>query len=253
MVQILGFVLFIYLGLGLFLYLMQRSFIYFPTPEVNPTGIEQVYFRNGDFLFKSYVLNPGKQKALIYFGGNAESVSDNTEDFIRWFPHHTIYLQVYRGYEGTDGRPSEDTIFADATILFDSIKQKFRSISVIGRSLGSGVASYLAANRPVEKLILVTPFDSIKHVAQDNYPIYPMDLLLKDKFESDQRVKYIKADTLIVIAEHDQVVKPKYGRALARVFPQKQLQLLEVAGSNHQTVSHSEIYQHRVREFLNLK
>ena len=75
------------------------------------------------------------------------------------------------------------------------------SISVIGRSLGSGVACYLAAHRKIQHMALVTPYDSMTSLAQTHYPIFPVRWLLKDRFESSKLANSIDSETLVLLAE----------------------------------------------------
>ena len=132
-----------YFSIGVLLYFGQRSFLYFPSPVVNH-DFETLVFNNSGESINVIVGNKEKQKAILYFGGNAESVVYNMPIFTNIFQDHTIYLVNYRGYGGSSGSPKEKDIFADASIIFEAIKKKHSEVSVIGRSLGSGIATFLA-------------------------------------------------------------------------------------------------------------
>src|SRR3954449_865774 len=97
---------------------------------------------------------------LLYFGGNAEDVAWNLKRVAQQAPGAGWLLVDYRGYGASDGTPSEEALSDDAIEWFDYAKQKLdaQSIVVFGRSLGSGVAVQLAAARPVQAVILATPF-----------------------------------------------------------------------------------------------
>ena len=86
---------------------------------------------------------------LLYFGGNAEDVSYNLPSLSTAFSDYAIYLMHYRGYGGSSGKPSEAALVADALALFDKVNTEHQNITVVGRSLGSGVAVHLASLRPV--------------------------------------------------------------------------------------------------------
>ncbi len=111
---------------------------------------------------------------------------------------YTVYLIPYRGYGNNAGTPAEQVLYSDAVQIYTTIKDQHDSVSLMGRSLGSGIATYVAANRQVDKLILVTPFDSIENVAKDIYWMFPVSLLIKDKFRSSERVKDITAPNLYI-------------------------------------------------------
>jgi pimeloyl-ACP methyl ester carboxylesterase len=94
----------------------------------------------------------------------------------------------YRGYGGSDGTPSETALLSDALFVFDYMLATEgidpAHVVLMGRSLGSGVAVHVAAKRKVGGVILVTPFDSLVNVARAHYPIFPVGLMLKHRFDS---------------------------------------------------------------------
>lgn len=124
-------------------------------------------------------------------------------------------------------------------------------MSVIGRSLGSGVATYVAANRAVEKLVLVTPYDSIQAIAQKSYPMYPMSIMLKDKYDSVGRVNEITAETLILIAENDNVIKKAHSDKLVAAMQRQAVDKVVVSNSGHSTISDTQEYRDSLHQFMN--
>ena len=237
-----------YLGLGLMLYINQRSLLYYPTPKLDHQS-KELTFNNESESINVIVLNQGKTKAILYFGGNGEAVARNATEFEFLFPAHTVYLVNYRGYGGSSGVPEERGIYSDALYIFDQIKQNHDTVSVIGRSLGSGVATLVASARELDKLILITPFDSIQNVAQGSFPIFPASLLIKDKYDSLSRVKDIRVPTLILIAEFDEVIGRKYSMNLASAFNPEQLTLEVIRDAGHNTISLKERYGSLLKAF----
>ena len=119
----------------------------------------------------------------------------------------------------------------------------------MGRSLGSGVAVYVAINRKVARMILATPYDSIENVAQDKYPIFPIRILLKDKFESWRRAPLVRAATLVLIAGDDQVVpRSNSDRLIAQFRVRPDVVVIGQAG--HNTISVKSGYAQAIRVFL---
>ena len=166
-------ILIVYLGIGSFLFIKQREFLYFPAPAISHKYSE-ITFKHDNEKIKVVSLNFEKPQAILYFGGNAESVEYNIDAFSHNFPNHNIYLTKYRGYGGSTGNATEEKLYADALYIFDQLQKNHDNISIIGRSLGSGVASYVASKRHIKKLALITPFDSVQNVAQKSFPLYPM-------------------------------------------------------------------------------
>ncbi len=239
----------IYLVLGAVLFIKQSSFLYFPTKPTNSLHNKEV-FKNGNESVYTTVLNPGHDKAIIYFGGNAEDVDYNANDFSKIFKSYTVYLVKYRGYGKSTGQPSEQNLYSDALYVYDKLKEKYSDISVIGRSLGSGVATYLAANRSISKLALITPFDSIESIAQEIFPIYPMSFILRDKYKSINRVSQIKAHTLILIAENDQVVKRSHSERLVSKFPAAQVAVKIIENTGHNSIANNRTFYEALRGYF---
>jgi esterase/lipase len=238
-----------YVGMGFFLYLNQRDFLYFPTPDT-PTAYKHMTLQNEGASINVIILNEGHKNAILYFGGNAESMAKSSDYIAKQFPAFTVYLMDYRGYGGSTGEATEKGLYSDALKLYDAIKPKHNLISVGGRSLGSGIATYVAAHREVSKLALITPFDSIVNVAQERYPLYPVHLLLHDKYDTVSRVKQIKAKTFIVIAQNDKVVSRERTEALIRAFDPEQLEMAVIENRGHSDISSDERYYRIMQAFI---
>ena len=240
-----------YLGLCAVLFLLQRSLLYYRTPETESKHANSISLPSNGETIKLWHINNNSPQAIIYFGGNAEDVALNILDYSLLFRNHSVYLVNYRGYGGSTGSPAETGLYLDALAIYDHLQEKHSSISVIGRSLGSGVASYLAAERTVDKLVLITPFDSIENVAKSKFPIFPISLLLKDKYKSIDRVDKIKASTLILIAERDEVIPRRSSKKLAAAFPASQVTITTVENAMHNDIHFSPAYTAALAEFVN--
>ncbi len=120
---------------------------------------------------------PGPEKILILgFGGNAWNGQDVAEYLHQLFPDAEVAAFHYRGYSPSTGNAAAEALIADAPLVYDWVVQRIAPTKTIavGFSIGSGVAAALAAKRPLDGLILVTPFDSLKAVAQSMYPWLPI-------------------------------------------------------------------------------
>ena len=137
--------------LSAWVFFTQRGQIYFPTPESQHLNAEQLWIESQGERIKVWVVARPGGRALLYFGGNAEDVAGNIESFAEAFSDRSLYLVNYRGYGGSSGRPSEAGLVADALAVFDHVRTQHPDIAVMGRSLGSGVAVQLAAERPVDR------------------------------------------------------------------------------------------------------
>lgn len=240
----------VYMVGGVLLYILQNSFIYYPTQAVKHPFPEKSFINDGETI-RVITLNEGKEKAIVYFGGNGDSVAYSAEDFYENFPGYTVYLVNYRGYGGSSGRPTQAGLFSDAMAIYDKIKNDHQQIIAIGRSLGSGIAVYLASQREVEKLVLITPFESLQSVAQEIYPIFPMSLILKDRYRSMEYAEKVSAKKiLMLIAGEDRIIPPEHAYRLAKSFAHKELTIEVIEEKGHNTISSDQRYYTLLKDFI---
>ena len=238
-----------YTGIVALLYIGQRHLLYLPTPENNSVNEESVRWESGSETIKIWRIGAG-MNALVYFGGNAEDVAGNIPEFQQYFPDHTLYLVNYRGYGGSTGNPTEAGLFEDALNVYDKVSENHENISVIGRSLGSAVAAYLAAEREVNKLVVVTPFDSVLNMAKGMYPIFPVSLILKDRFDTVGRVSEIQAPILALVAERDGIIPRKRTDALTSAIPANQVSVEIIKNTTHNDIQNSTDYAEALISFI---
>ncbi len=196
-------------------------------------------------------MNP-ENPLIIYYGGNAEEVSQNLYDLDN-FGDHSILFMNYRGYGNSDGRPGQNALFADALFIFDFISKKYHispeKIILMGRSLGSAVAIHMASQRQVKAVLLVTPFDNLINIAKKNYPIFPIKHLLKHPFLSDQIAPRITCPMMAILGEKDQIIPNERSLALLRKWGGKSDYLI-IKNVGHNTISHTQEYWLAVNQFL---
>ena len=232
----------VYLGLCAALFVFQRSLIYYPQPRSGLGAPPAQAFQAGETALQLTVRPRPGPGAVLSFGGNAEDVSTSLPELAAAWPGRELVLLHYRGYGGSAGRPSEAALVADACALFDRIHASHPDVIVVGRSLGSGVAVQLASARPVSALVLVTPFDSLQSLAQAQFRMFPVRWLLVDKFESWRFAPRVSAPTLIVAAEHDEVIPRASTERLAARFAAGVASSVVIAGAGHNTISDNPAY-----------
>ncbi len=205
----------------------------------------------GGVVLRGWEVNPGRRRGLVYLGGNAEPLDGARAGLERHFPGHTLYLLAYRGYGASGGRPSQPALVGDALALHDLVTDRHphRPVDVIGRSLGSGVAMQLAARRPVERLVLVTPFDSAAAVGQDHLPRVPMHRVLHDRWDSTAVAADVAARILVVRAGRDQVVLPPRTDALLAALTGP-TEVVDLPEADHASLVEDPAYWDALREFL---
>jgi pimeloyl-ACP methyl ester carboxylesterase len=253
MLAFVGTVVVVYVLLCVYAYARQRALIYYPTPaEAGSIGEAVSLPVSGAVLRLILVRRPGAS-AVIYFGGNAESVATSASDLAQAVPDRSWVFVNYRGYGGSSGSPSEQALVADALAVFDRLSSRYADVAVVGRSLGSGVAVQLAVARPVSALVLVTPYDSLVSVGHDSLPWLPVSWLAKDRFESVRYAPRVACPTLVMMAENDRVVAPVHTKRLVAAFAAGVVSTVEMPGATHNDIQLWPGYDRTISEFLNTK
>ena len=158
---------------------------------------------------------------ILGFGGNAWNGQDVAEYLHELFPEAHVVAFHYRGYRPSTGRPSADDLIADAPLVFDeAVKRvKPKRIVTVGFSIGTGVGATLAGKRKFDGLILVTPFDSLKAVAQGAFPWLPGGPFFQHEIDAAKALKGAKVPTAIIGAERDELIPPARTDALRPKVP----------------------------------
>jgi fermentation-respiration switch protein FrsA (DUF1100 family) len=233
---ILRIALCVYVGLCLFFFIFQRSFIYMPTP-MTPAHEQTLILEVPDARLRiSGAIHDGP-KALVYFGGNAEDVARTVPELAAVFPDRSIYAMHYRGYSGSTGRPSEAALRSDARKLFTMVHDRHSEVAVVGRSLGSSLAIQIAAEEPASRLVLIAPFESILKIAQRTAPFVPIRLLLCDPYESWRYAPRVTCPTTLIAASHDELVPAADTQRLFDAFKPGVATLRTIDGTDHNSVS----------------
>ncbi len=259
LLEIIKILFVFFIGTTLLLYLFQGRMIFFPQPTAPENqsryAENEIRLRHDGatltgWFFKNEI-GPD-QPLIVYYGGNAEDVSLNFTDF-GLFDTQSFLFMNYRGYGGSDGKPSETALLADALFVIDHILETAgidpAHVVLMGRSLGSGVAVHVAAKRKLGGVILVTPFDSLVAVAKAHYPIFPVGLMLKHRFDSAALAPGITTPALFLTASDDQVVPGRFAKKLEAVWGGP-VTAVTVDGTDHNSIQIAPTYWEAVNAYL---
>ena len=191
-----------------------------------PRGSERlsVDTPDGETLVGIHIPPTGKpdQRLLVLgFGGNAWNGQDVAEYLHELYPEAHVVAFHYRGYRPSTGRPSAEDLIADAPLVFDEAvaRVKPKRVVTIGFSVGTGVGATLAGKRKFDGLILVTPFDSLKAVAQGTFPWLPVGAFFQHEIDAAAALKNVRVPTAIIGAERDELIPPARTDALRPKVP----------------------------------
>ena len=219
-------IILIYLSITAILYFSQRNLLYHPS-ENNYSGdqltvtIDKVKITTEDNLellawyHEKDIIN---FKTILYLHGNAGSLENRIHKINHFEDININFLLLsWRGFSGNKGQPTEQGLYIDAKAAIKWLKEKGienQNIIIYGESLGTGIATEIAQNKNYAGVILESPFTSMIEAGSSKYPIFPIKLLLKDKYESNKKIKNIKSPILIMHGEQDRIVPFRMGKKL---------------------------------------
>jgi pimeloyl-ACP methyl ester carboxylesterase len=195
----------------------QRHLI-FPThavaaPGPLPSGAELLSLPTGDGETLAGVRIPpdrraGKRTLVLGFGGNAWNAQDVAEYLHELYPDEEVVAFHYRGYRPSTGSPSAAALIEDAPLVYDFAVKKLKPdrVVAVGFSIGSGIAARLSAARRLDGLILVTPFDSLRKVAQSTVPWLPLGHFFSHEIDAAGALTGSKVPVAIIAAARDEIV-----------------------------------------------
>jgi pimeloyl-ACP methyl ester carboxylesterase len=193
-----------------------------------------------------------KPRTLILgFGGNAWNGSDVAAFLHQIYPQADVVAFHYRGYRPSTGTPSAKALLADAPLVHkfavDLVKPE--RVIAVGFSIGSGVAASLAKHRPLDGLILVTAFDSLKAAASDLYPWAPIGPFFEHELDTVAFLKGAQTPVAIISGEHDMLIRTARTEALRRRVPNLVFDRT-IQGAGHNDIYVRPEFQQAMRDAL---
>jgi len=218
---VLGYFVFL-----VFIYVFQRNLLYHPT--INnyhgnklTVAVEKLKIKTEDnieLLVWYHNKKFSDNKTVLFLHGNAGSLEDRIEKINHIVDMKVNFLIVaWRGFNGNEGKPTEQGLYEDARSAIRWLGSKGvpeKNIIIYGESLGTGVAVEVAQNKNFAGIILESPFTSMVDAGKNIYPFLPVKLLLKDKYESNKKIKNIKSPILVMHGEVDNIVPFRMGKKM---------------------------------------
>jgi uncharacterized protein len=261
---ILIIVIVLYCLPGAYFYFKQNKLLYHPnkdvyeTPDAADLEYEDLYLTTQDSIKINSWYIPAKDssaKTILFCHGNAGNISHRLET-IEIF--HNMGLNVlifdYRGFGKSEGKPSEKGTYEDAlaawTYLIKDMKCKPDDIIIFGRSLGGAIATNLATKVKPSCLIIESTFTSVPDIAQKMFPIFPVNLLVKNKYPSINIIPKVKCPVLVIHSQEDQLIPYSNGVELFEKATAKK-QFLEITGGHNEGYMESgKVYTDGIKQFI---
>ena len=220
---------FFYILLLSVVFFFQRNLLYHPSVDNDlkdqveraPNEIEKVKITTKDkidLIGWFYNRDLEEFKTILFFHGNAGSLENRTYKLNHFKNLNLNFLIIaWRGFNGNKGKPNEMGLYEDAKSAIKWLKAKGikeKNIILYGESLGTGVAVEVAQNKNYAGIILESPFTSMVNMGKKYYPFFPVNLLLKDKFESYKKINNIFVPVLIMHGKVDKIVPYDMGKKM---------------------------------------
>lgn len=259
--RIFSYLLLIYICICAFLYFYQEKIIFMPTKldknfdfdffnEFSEINLKTKDNKNLNALY-FYAKNP--KGLIIYLHGNAGNLSswgDRANFYINL--GFDVFMPDFRGYGKSDGKiTSQKQLFGDLDIIYKYAKTKFYEdkIAILGYSLGTGFASYLAYKNNPKMLILLAPYFNLTYIMQQNYPLIPT-FLLKYKINTNVFIENIKSNILIFHGKNDKIINHNSSIKLQKLL-KKDDKLILLENTNHDNIKENLIFQEQITKALN--
>lgn len=252
---------------NVFTYPLQHWFIMWPTRQ-KPSLEWQFKMREGRKFEEVWLdghaggrinavhfrVNPVIRKGVVlYFHGNSGSIKKweaVRADFLDrgW----DLFLVDFRGYGKSKGRRSEKNLYLDAQVAYAHVKREFpaEKIIIYGRSLGSGVASNLATRVAARRLVLETPFHSIRDLFYSYYPIFPKIFVFRYKFPNHRHLEETSMPVIIYHGTKDRVVPYKCAARLKKYLKEED-EFVTIFGAGHNDLADYDAFNASLDEILN--
>lgn len=234
----------IYVVVVILLYTLQTKLIFYPGKLSEghkfkaDAGAEEIILETADHERISCLFFPNKSRdVILYFHGNAGDLSGwqfVAEDFTAM--GHNFMIIDYRGYGKSSGNISEKGMYIDAEAAYNFLLEKGfgpTDILIYGRSIGSGVAVHLAAEKVCKGLILESPFSDLPTLANEKFPLFFPSLYLRYKFDNLGKINHVKSGIIFLHGSNDTLIPPSHSRKLFDKFKgRKKMIIVEKGGHN---------------------
>jgi len=207
----------LYLGSGFILFLMQERFIFLgePLPKnfkfsfATPFKELNLTTSDGAVINALHFKADSAKGVIVYFHGNAGNL-ERWGGLMEYYVslNYDVVIMDYRGFGKSTGKRSEKVLFSDAQLIYDSVKKEFdeNKIIVFGRSIGTGIAAYIAGQNNPKMLVLETPYYEMATLVRQRFPIYPTTLALRYRFQTYKFLKTASCPIYIFHGTEDIVV-----------------------------------------------
>lgn len=251
----------LYILSALMLYFFQEKLIFLPSQLPDDYNFSfalpheefNLETEDGAVLNGLHFKNLNAKGILVYFHGNAGDLSRWGEIALYFVEkQYDVIIMDYRTYGKSTGKLSPQAVFDDAQLFYEYALEQYdeNSITLYGRSLGTGIATKIAATNNPKQLVLETPFYSLLDVAQSMFPILPVSLFLKYTFPSFEFIQEVRCPVTILHGTIDSVVPYESGKKLYDAIPHDRKSFFTIDEGDHNNLISFPQYHEGIKEVL---
>ena len=224
-------IIILYCGIGIALYYLQEKLMFHP----EPLPPDYVFNFNVPFkevniamnasdnlnLVQFYPESAKPKGVVLYFHGNRGNINRYAKYAANFTKNdYEVWIPDYPGYGKTTGKLSEENLYKQANEVYKLAHSRYKDDSIIiyGKSLGSGVAAWIASKKKCKRLILETPYYSMPELFSRYAPIYPTTAMAHFKFPTFQYLQEIQEPVTILHGDDYGVVPYSDGKKLTKFF-----------------------------------
>ena len=249
----------VYVSIGLLFYLVQDKLLFHPTAlakdhrfqfDLPYEEVNHAFEGNNISILKFRPGQPRKGIVLFYHGN-----MNHMEHYKKYPPFFTkngyeVWMVDYPGFGKTTGDRSEPLIYSQALEFYRLALNEISSDSLViyGKSIGTGIASYVAANGESKQLILETPYLNIEALARHYLPVYPVGLMVKYRFPTSRYLRRVRVPVTIFHGTRDEIIPFKHAKLIQRLKPG--VELIAIEDGRHNDLSDHDLFRKKLDSLL---
>jgi uncharacterized protein len=249
----------VYISVGIILWLIQDLILFHPSPLAvdykfqfeQPFEEVSIPVDDRNLHMVKFPAEGNPKGIVLFFHGNRKNV-EHYKRYPSFFTSHgyDVWMPDFPGFGKSTGERTEKKMYDDAILIYNLASQKFDSSSIIiyGKSIGTGVASFLASEKPSAALILETPYYSIDALAKHYFPVYPVIPMTKYSFPIHQYLSRVSSHITIFHGTKDEVIPYAQAEKLAR--ENSNTELITFSGGKHNNLSGFPLYKKKIDSLL---
>ena len=185
---------------------------------------------------------------LLVFVGRSHDAVGLINRFATLYPHARVITFNYRGYGKSGGIPSEENLLRDGLKIAQLVEKHYGDFYLLGFSIGSSVAAYVASKISVKALFLVGAFDSIVSLAAKKFGIN-LSAMIRYKFQTQKFMQNVDAPTYLFVSRDDEITYIQNARTLKESISHLAY-YVEYDGLHHKELLWDERVVQKLREVI---